>query len=351
MLLGLPLFGIVLIDKPIAPYLEFPPLTSYIEHAPFSRLAFLCYGLFILAVILPFIIQGLKGPSKERIGPSHSFPFPWWGWFGLIFGIFAWVFAWTRFYWFAKFQLHTFTPLWISYILAINALNYRRTGHCPLLDRTRFFLRLFPVSALFWWFFEYLNRFVQNWYYSGGDIGPFEYFLYATLSFSTVLPAFIGTREWLLGFSWPERKFKDFLPLGFFRPKLIAWSVLLLAGAGLASIGIWPGYLFSMLWISPLLIIVSLQVIFNESHIFSDLVHGDWRFVLSSALAALICGFFWEMWNYYSLAKWKYNIPFIHGFQIFEMPILGYAGYLPFGVECAVIADMVLLKKDISNKR
>ena len=29
-------------------------------------------------------------------------------------------------------------------------------------------------------------------------------------------------------------------------------------------------------------------------------------------------------------------------FRIFEMPLLGYAGYLPFGIECAAIAALVL---------
>jgi hypothetical protein len=47
------------------------------------------------------------------------------------------------------------------------------------------------------------------------------------------------------------------------------------------------------------------------------------------------------MWNYFSLAKWEYSIPFVHRYQIFEMPLLGYAGYLPFGLECAVIGSML----------
>ncbi len=43
------------------------------------------------------------------------------------------------------------------------------------------------------------------------------------------------------------------------------------------------------------------------------------------------------MWNYYSLAKWEYGVPFVQKYLVFEMPILGFAGYLPFGLECAVI--------------
>jgi len=211
-----------------------------------------------------------------------------------------------------------------------------------MLDRPKFFLLLFPTSAVFWWFFEYLNRFVQNWQYMGVQFAPLEYFLYATLSFSTVLPAFTATREWLLSFSWPQEKFRSFIPLRVKRPKLVASACLLFAGFGLAAIGVWPNLLFPLLWISPLLVIVSLQALSGEPHIFSDLARGDWQVVLASALAALVCGFFWEMWNAYSLAKWVYHVPFVHRFEVFEMPLLGYAGYLSFGLECAVIADIVL---------
>jgi len=49
------------------------------------------------------------------------------------------------------FQAHTFTPLWIAFILLVNAFTVRRTGRCLMLSRTRLFLLLFPVSAGFWW--------------------------------------------------------------------------------------------------------------------------------------------------------------------------------------------------------
>lgn len=31
--------------------------------------------------------------------------------------------------------------------------------------------------------------------------------------------------------------------------------------------------------------------------------------------------------------KWKYNVPYVGFLKIFEMPILGYFGYLPFALE------------------
>ena len=116
---------------------------------------------------------------------------------------------------------------------------------------------------------------------------------------------------------------------------------LILSACGLAGIGIWPNILFPLLWVAPLLIILSLQTLLNEGHILSDLAEGNWSGVVAASLAAIICGLFWETWNFYSLAKWKYALPYVQRFPIFEMPLLGYAGYLPFGLECAAVGSLL----------
>ena len=341
MLIGLPLLGVLIAGYPIGRYLEFPPTSRYIDHAPFSWFAFWGYIIFILIFTFPLMVRGVKAVKASEPKLKPSLPFPWWGWFGMGFGALAWILAWSRFSWFAKLQPHTFTPLWMSFILVINALTYKRTGRCMMLDRPGFFLILFPFSALFWWFFEYLNRFVQNWYYVGVRFEPVEYFWYATLSFSTVLPAVLGVRQWLASFRGFGERYGDFLPIKIARPSLAAGLVLTVSGLGLMGIGVWSDYLFPLLWISPLLIVVSLQTLMKEKHVFSDIACGDWQGVVTSALAALWCGLFWETWNVYSLAKWIYAVPFVHRFQIFEMPILGYAGYLPFGLECLTVGLLI----------
>jgi len=347
MLLGLPFMGVLLAGFPVDRYLEFPPETEYVTHTSFSWVVFVICGLFIFATIFPLLLKGIQAVRRAETKSSILSPFPWWGGLGILTGLISWVLAWTRFPWFEIFQPYTFTPLWLSFILVINALTHRRKGRCMMLDRPAFFLLLFPTSAAFWWFFEYLNRFVQDWHYVGVRFDAWEYFWYATLPFSTVLPAVLGAREWILTFSWVEKGFARFFPISVSKPNILAWALLVVSGAGLAGIGVWPDYLFPLLWVSPLLIIVSLQVIMGESHILSAINEGDWRLVVCSALAALFCGFFWEMWNFFSLAKWEYSIPFVHRYQIFEMPVLGYAGYLPFGLEIAAIEKM--MKKN-SNK-
>jgi hypothetical protein len=347
MLVGLPLLGIVLAGYPVERYLEFPPRTRYVDHAPFSLAAFFTYVAFIALFTAPLIVAAVKIGCSGPPAGSRRASFPWWGGVGIGSGILAWILAWTRFPWFAAFQPHTFTPLWLSLILTVNALTFRRSGRCLLTDRTAFFLSLFPFSALFWWFFEYLNRFVQNWYYVGASFSPWEYFWYATLPFSTVLPAVLSVQEWVRGFGWVCR-FHGLFPIRVRHPKGLAGAVLVASGLGLAGIGIFPNALFSLLWISPLLIIVSLQTWMGESNVFSDASEGNWDLIVSSAIAALICGLFWETWNFYSLAKWKYTVPLVQRFPLFEMPLLGYAGYLPFGLECMAVGKLI---SDVVERR
>jgi len=346
LLIGLPLLGIVLTGQPIDRYLEFPPQTRYVHHPPFSWTVFIPLALLITGSVGPFLVLTARSHvNLETYFRSHergltSQAFPWWGWCGAALTATSWLLAWNRFAWFELLQPFTFTPLWFGYILLVNAWTFSRMGRCMMLDRPRYFLSLFPLSSGFWWFFEYLNRFVNNWYYiTAQAFTPLEYVVHATVAFSTVLPAVLGTVELLA--SYPRIGFGlDRLPpLLHTDVKKVGWGVLLLACGGLTGIGIWPSYLFPLVWVAPLLVITSLQMIVGEETIFSSIRYGDWTSLWFAALAALVCGVFWEMWNYKSLSHWEYAIPFVHGYKIFEMPILGYAGYLPFGLECVAVAQ------------
>jgi hypothetical protein len=118
-------------------------------------------------------------------------------------------------------------------------------------------------------------------------------------------------------------------------------ATLALASCGLFIVAASPDYSYPLLWISPLLIFVSLQVLLSKENVLQELERGEWHVITLPALAALICGFFWEMWNQYSYPKWEYSIPYVQRFQIFAMPLLGYLGYLPFGLQCRVVGDLI----------
>jgi hypothetical protein len=339
MLVGLPLAGIALARRPVSDYMEFPPLTRYIEHADFSWTAF---GVFLSLNLLMLAGAGIllkKAFQKKRETAARSrYAFPSWGWIGLALMLGGWLLAWQRYSWFARFQGHTFCLPWAGYILLVNALCRRRSGHCPLTEHPGRFLLLFPISAVFWWFFEYLNRFVQNWYYIGvDDFGPMAYTLFASLAFATVLPAVLSTYRFLLTFTIFGYGLNRQMALTYLQQKAVAWFILFFSGSALFLIGLFPDYLFALVWAAPLLIITSLQTLTGRISIFAPMASGDWRPIISAATAALICGFFWEMWNIGSLARWEYAVPFVNRFHIFAMPVLGYGGYLPFGLECLAI--------------
>jgi hypothetical protein len=342
LLLGLPLVGLALAGIPVAEVLEFPPRTRHVAHAAFSWPVFIACAGLIGAAVFPLVRAGWRALRRYGLGPTPLRPLPWWGIAAMAAGALSWLLAWTRFEWFARLQPHTFLPLWLSYIVAVNALTCRRCGACLLTHRPGRMAGLFAASALFWWFFEYLNRFVENWYYQGAEYGPAMYAVLATGSFSTVLPAVLSTRDWLLTYdlfcrgwaSWPK------MPVG--RTRTPAALGLILAGVGLAAVGRWPDWFFPLVWVAPLIVVVALQALFGAAPLLGDLARGNWGPWVAAAAAALWCGFFWEMWNAGSLVGWAYSIPYVHGGQIFAMPVLGYAGYLPFGLECAVIGQALL---------
>ncbi|MEJ2038426.1 MAG: hypothetical protein P8X55_05760 [Desulfosarcinaceae bacterium] len=344
LLVGLPLAGAVLDRKRPSLYLEFPPLTRHVHPPAFSWAMFVLFAAIDLAMLAGMALLLVRAHKRTRGSTrGRRRPLPAWGWAGLLFMAGGWLLAWSRFPWFAALQPHTFCLPWLGYIVLVNALCLKRSRTCPLTRSPGRFALLFAASALFWWFFEYLNRYVQNWYYVGADdFGPLSYTIFASLAFATVLPAVVSTYALLLTVPVLGAGLESQVRVGIGRPRLLAVGVLLAAGAGLLLLGVRPDLVFGLVWLAPLLIILSVQTLAGEPTILSPLRAGDWRPVITAAVAALICGFFWEMWNIGSLARWAYAIPYVDRYPVFAMPILGYGGYLPFGLECLAIGQLVL---------
>ena len=209
MLVALPLVGVWLAGKPLSAFLAFPPLAPKVEPLAFSWPIFIAYGVFEV-LLYGALIYLLWPERREYI--QHPRRLPFWGWGMLVYLGFAWFLAWQRPEWAGGWLNHTFTLLWLGYIGVVNAFCVWRGGWSLLTHRLGFLLGLFPLSALFWWYFEYLNRFVGNWHYLGVEsLSPWRYFIQATLPFSTVLPAVISTLV-LLAMS-PLGRQKSFPPL------------------------------------------------------------------------------------------------------------------------------------------
>jgi len=343
LLLGLPPLGLALSGRALPPRLTFLPIPIEPGEASRSWTLVGLLAMLISGTLAPFVWRFWKFRCRSTPRLSPRMPFPWWGWLAVGWTTFAWLLAWTRFSWFQAWQSHTFPLLWFGYIVVINALTFSRTGRCMLVNRPKFSLKLFVLSAGFWWIFEYLNQFVYNWHYVGMiDSHRGLTIMWMTLAFSTVLPAVLGTYEYLASFTQLKKPFENWHALPMVDSPRTGWLMLSLGSLGLLMIGRWPAVLFPFLWIGPLLLMLGILIPRRELTVLMPLAKGNWSSVVLSSLAALICGGFWEMWNAYSLVHWEYSIPYVHTFKIGEMPILGYAGYLPFGLECLAVADFFL---------
>ena len=320
------------------------PVRLWRVKCPFNWWVFALFAAITIGTVAPFarrFLCALRQSSAKRPSPV-AYRFPWWGWLSLAVMIVGWLLAWTRFEWFAAFQRYPYVLHWGGFIVLVNALCVKRSGHSPLTDHTRHYLLLFPVSSLFWWFFEYLNRYVWNWFYVGvPGIGPVEYVLFATLCFASVLPGVVAVAAYLGTFrAFADDAYADMAKVDVRSAPSIA-ALVALSLFGLTGIVFFPSFAYPFLWISPLMVFVLVQVLLKEWSILDVLKEGRWGIVFRFACAALICGLVWETWNFYSQAKWLYNVPWVERWKVWEMPILGFAGYLPFGMECAAVAAWV----------
>jgi len=234
-----------------------------------------------------------------------------------------------------------FFPQWFGYCLVVDAWAWSRSG-TSLWARSRSgYVGLFAASVPVWWFFELINLRTANWAYLGrASFGDVEFFLWSSLSFSTVIPAVFGTAE-LIRTSRRIDGTARSKPRAASRPWLVVIGL-----ASLAACLIWPGYFFPMVWLSPFLIIDPLNAWRQRPSILGFLERGDWRPIVSLVLAGLVCGFFWEMWNFYSYPKWEYHVPFVDFWHVFEMPALGYGGYIPFSLELFAAYHLMAGKRD-----
>ena len=336
-----PLLAVWLSGADPSRYLDFPFFTAPASHEAFSWGVWWAMVIFVLGVLGPSLIYTWRFHITHEIS-QKSGNFPLWGKLAVLLLILIWVLAWNRFEWFSSLQLYTFTPLWLCYIVIVNAITFKRIGRCLLVNDPKYLLGLFILSSLFWWYYEYLNGYIRNWYYVGlTELSSTEYAIHSTLAYATVLPAVMSTLALLNTFPKLSRPYENFISVNITSPKSRVFAYYLCGCVILGFAATHPEQLFMFVWIAPLFIIVGVRYLLGQATVFSSLANGDWRPLILPAIAALICGFFWELWNAHSLAHWEYNIPYVEKFYLFEMPVIGYAGYLPFGLVCLAVAELV----------
>lgn len=228
----------------------------------------------------------------------------------------SWIALWTQN---GSWNLLYFSGMWTGAILLMYGAGYGYPG-------LRRHLYLTALSVPLWWWFELVNARVNNWSYvdTGLELPAWVSLAVGSLAFSTVIPAVDAAKSFASKMWGLDSK-----PV----PEAIRQSYVPQIALGFAmqgAIAVLPDLLFPLVWVAPCLIFDGLVGHFGGRSLVDDVRRGEWRLVGQLAVAGLICGFLWEFWNFWAITKWTYEIPYLDHFNLFEMPIAGYMGYIPF---------------------
>jgi hypothetical protein len=253
---------------------------------------------------------------------KHRLPF--WFYVGLVTNLTGWIISWADL---VPIRHYMFIFIWGGFVLVLDGINYRLRGNSLISRSFSSFIFIALVSSLFWWYFELVNLVTRNWYYIiETDLTPLVYQLSASLYFSTVIPAVFEIAE-LIQFRKLVGK-----TVNWIKTPASSWKLILLIGLTSSILPlIRPDIFFPLIWLAPAFLLDPLNYKLGFDSLLRDLRQGNWSRLVTLALAAFFTGILWELWNLYADPKWIYAIPYVDFSKIFEMPVLGYLGYLPFG--------------------
>jgi hypothetical protein len=349
----LPMVGSYLKWGGMPPGYGFFPARKVVDDPPFNLTIFIICsivaGIFLIFLLFPRLFGFKRYATAVAPTPAKS-SYPSWFWPSVVIVCISWLFMWGRFEWAYPAEHFTFVPLWWAFIFVLDGIVYKRNNGVSLIATYPGTMKLLAVTSSFSWFvFEYQNFFVlENWYYPNDKIfSNFGNISWQLLSYTTVLPA-IFEWYWLLRTIKPLReKYLNGPRITFSNTALYVFLILGLLLMVLMAY--FPHELFWVLWVSLIPALVPAMAITKLWTPFSPIAQrGDWSLILLVALATLVNGFFWEFWNFGSEwihddaptnpNYWKYSVPYVDKFHIFsEMPVLGYFGYLLFGIVCWIL--------------
>ena len=237
------------------------------------------------------------------------------------------------------FYTHFYPIAWWCYIVFVAAWNEMgpasRLFRFPsLFQRPLSYAGLVLYSSVVWFFFELYNTRLHNWAYIGVPVQWWIRWPGYFISFGTVLPGIFETARWLEA-RWAATTKTPVATAGTAGWRRGAGRLAVAGGAACMVLPIlYPDWFFPLIWFGLVFLLDPLMQNAGDGSFVVNLCAGDRRRPLLLMCSGLICGLFWEFWNYWAGAKWVYALPYFHFWRIFEMPALGYLGFLPFGLEC-----------------
>ncbi len=222
------------------------------------------------------------------------------------------------------------TLMMLFYVLLVNHTVKRMTGKGLLGAQRDYFLSMSIIGAMLCWLLSYLNIYVASWTIQQETSLIVQLLLYTPL-FALLAPAVLVTRSLFASMPGLLKFFSSRLAL----PELHADTrllflvpIVLFALLGGAA---WPTQLFWLFWLAPLLLLVTLQLLWNQATIFSTLKSGDWARLVCTALSGLLVGNL-AVFSYEANTNLQINLP---------NTLLPQFGFMLFGLLCLQLGDVI----------
>jgi hypothetical protein len=316
-------------------------------------------ALFFLFTILIYFLPRLfrfrrcKDPEvKETLSPTTKKKLPVWFWVGLVMWLTILVLFQLKVKepkWLMDWAL---LPLWWGFILMLDGIVYYRAGESLVNDAPTELIAMGAISISGWLIFEYFNFFIKlNWYYpASSQMSRDNFLLYAYTGSSAFIPMCFEWYHFLRSFPKVRNSYRcgpKIKPARWFKVLLLSVCFI-----GLYYCVHYPNDLFYAIWLCPMIILILVLGWLKIPTPFTPIAEkGDWSQLMLFAPTFFIQGFLVEWWNHMSArvlpdgtietanpGYWKYCIPYvqIEETKIFEMPFLGYLGYVPFSIYCFI---------------
>lgn len=308
----------------------------------FSAIAL--FVLFIASIYLFPSAYGFKQIKQKKLQSQKHLPV--WFYIGIAITVTFGILIFGNFTEPKFLVYYGFIPTFWGYSMILDGIVYKRTnGNSFFSNSIRLLIPMATSSTLCWAIFAYMNFFVDaNWYYPIGNyISQPAFYLYAFAGGMTLTPLVIINYQLLKTFPKLTQRF-SYGPK-IILPKNIRIAVLIGTLALMYAVTHFPFLLFPMLWLGPAIILGLVLDFIGLWTPFKPIAEkGNWSPLALVALAGLFQGFLWEGTNYFSASHhpfaadvpgyWIYSLPYVNVLHIFEMPLLGFFGYMPYAVFC-----------------
>ena len=253
----------------------------------------------------------------------------------------------------ARLAAVNMTPLcWLGYLLSFDGLLAwlaRRRGEPALASlraRPNRFLVAWLTSVPMWCWFDWINfRFMDAWRYFGMPPHFSQRVVGYFIAFAAISPGMFLAAQFYqaLGLRRLPRQ-----PV-----RIPGWVQGLVMGLGVLFV-LYPFLVTDAiacltLWVSLIFLLDPICYWLKLPSLIGDWQAGRWGRTLALMAGGATCGFLWEFWNYWALSKWTYHLPFLGSlehYRYFEMPWLGFLGFLPFAIECWLALNLIIYGLD-----